>query len=162
MFNDEERNDVQKYRSNYIRTTKYTVFSFLPVGLAYQFLRFSNCYFLLVTILACIPSVTPVSPLTAIGPFVFVLGVSMLREAFEDITRYKSDKGKYNMIQGNHSWLKDQICFTKSWHFLFVLSNYIFEFAIYLTSSLKFICCHLQNKIPVVSRCSRRILISLK
>ena len=45
--------DPKKYsvNDNYISTTKYNVFSFLPLGLLYQFQRFANIYFLLVTIL---------------------------------------------------------------------------------------------------------------
>ena len=78
--------------SNYIRTTKYTIITFLPIGLIYQFMRLSNCYFLFVTILQSIPAVSPLSPLTAIFPLMFVLSISMAREAFEDYNRYKSDK----------------------------------------------------------------------
>lgn len=73
------------------------MFSFFPLGLAYQFLRFSNCYFLIVTILSCIPSISPVNPITAINPFVFVLVVSMIREGYEDYQRYKSDLGKFKI-----------------------------------------------------------------
>lgn len=90
--NNPHLNQMRKFLSNYIRTTKYTFFSFLPLGLAYQFLRFSNVYFLLVTILSCVDIISPVSPLTAINPFVFVLTVSMIREGYEDYGRYKSDK----------------------------------------------------------------------
>jgi len=34
------------------------------------------------------------NPATAISPLVFVVAVSMIREAIEDYIRYKSDKGK--------------------------------------------------------------------
>ena len=67
------------------------MWSFIPLGLAYQFLRFSNCYFMLVTILSC-TDLSPVSPITAINPMVFVLVVSLVREGWEDWNRYKSDK----------------------------------------------------------------------
>ena len=79
------------FLTNYIRTTKYTFYSFVFLSLAYQFLRFSNCYFLMIMILSCTP-VSPVSPLTAINPVVFVLSMSMLREGIEDYGRYKQDK----------------------------------------------------------------------
>ena len=92
LLNDALSNFSKKFRSNYIRTTKYTAISFLPLGIAYQFLRFSNCYFLLVVVLSCISLISPISPITAINPFVFVLVVSMIREGFEDYSRYKSDK----------------------------------------------------------------------
>lgn len=78
--------------SNYISTTKYTAASFLPMALIYQFYRFSNVYFLFVTILQCIGIVSPLSPITAILPMLFVLSVSMLREGVEDYFRYISDQ----------------------------------------------------------------------
>ena len=56
-------------------------------------MRLSNCYFLLVTILQSTP-VSPLNPMTAIFPLVFVLSISMAREGYEDYNRYKSDKGK--------------------------------------------------------------------
>lgn len=88
-FNNKHQN--QHFDSNYIRTTKYTIYNFLFLALAYQYLRFSNCYFLLVMILSC-TDVSPVSPITAINPVLFVLFVSLLREAIEDYGRYKQDK----------------------------------------------------------------------
>lgn len=78
--------------SNYISTTKYTLLTFLPLGLFYQFYRFSNCYFLFVTILQCIPIVSPLHPITAVVPMVFVLAVSMLREGIEDYFRFRDDE----------------------------------------------------------------------
>jgi len=78
------------YCSNYIRTTKYTFYNFIFLALAYQYLRFSNVYFLVVMILSC-TDVSPVSPITAISPVIFVLSVSLLREAIEDYERYKQD-----------------------------------------------------------------------
>ena len=87
--------NAPKFPSNYISTTKYTLLSFLPLGLLYQFFRFSNCYFLFVTILQCIPAVSPLNPVTAILPMIFVLTISMLREGYEDYQRYASDEGKF-------------------------------------------------------------------
>lgn len=94
LLNNAEVNKHKKFPSNYIRTTKYTMLSFLPLGIAYQFYRFSNCYFLLVVILSCIDVISPVSAITAINPFVFVMAVSLIREAVEDWARYKSDKAQ--------------------------------------------------------------------
>lgn len=93
ILNSEQQQ--QHFISNYIRTTKYTRYSFIPLALFYQFFRFTNCYFLLVTILQCIPIISPLHPLTAINPMVFVLTVSMIREGYEDYQRYKSDQSKF-------------------------------------------------------------------
>lgn len=49
-------------------------------------------YFLIIAILQSIPEISPLTPVTAIIPLVFVLGISMIREGLEDYFRYKSDK----------------------------------------------------------------------
>ena len=82
-----------EYASNYVVTTKYTLLTFLPFSLFAQFRRLANCYFLLIAILQSIPEISPLSPYTAIAPLVFVVGLSMIREALEDFNRYQSDKG---------------------------------------------------------------------
>ena len=87
--------DLKGTCSNYISTTKYSIYSFLPLGLLYQFFRFSNCYFLFVTILQCIPIISPLGPETAVMPMIFVLFVSLLREGLEDYGRYVNDQGKF-------------------------------------------------------------------
>jgi magnesium-transporting ATPase (P-type) len=80
------------FEGNYIRTTSYTLISFPVLALAYQFMRFSNCYFLLITVMSCIPQISPVSPVPQINAMVFVLAISMIREGIEDWGRYKQDK----------------------------------------------------------------------
>jgi phospholipid-translocating P-type ATPase (flippase) len=80
------------YPSNYIKTTKYNVITFIPLSLLIQFLRIANIYFLVISILALIPSISSITPLTAIAPLIFVLLVSMVREGIEDFYRYKSDR----------------------------------------------------------------------
>jgi magnesium-transporting ATPase (P-type) len=82
---------LEPHESNYIRTTKYTFYSFLPLSLMYQFKREANIYFLLQAILNSIPQVSAMNPITAYLPLSFVLGVSMFREGLEDYQRYKSD-----------------------------------------------------------------------
>lgn len=73
--------------SNNIRTTKYTPITFIPRNLFEQFQRIANFYFLVVAILSTIPSISPVSSATNWFPLCFVLGVTALREAYEDWVR---------------------------------------------------------------------------
>lgn len=87
-----KKSKSSQYESNYISTTKYSLATFLPLGLLYQFYRFSNIYFLFVTVLQCIPIVSPLHPITAVVPMVFVLTVSMIREGVEDFFRYRDDE----------------------------------------------------------------------
>ena len=49
------------------------------VGLILQFKRFANIYFLIIAILQTIPAISPLGPLTAWGPLIVVLGISMIR-----------------------------------------------------------------------------------
>jgi hypothetical protein len=56
------------FPSNYIKTTKYNIITFLPFSLLKQFLRIANVYFLIISILALIPSISSISPATAIAP----------------------------------------------------------------------------------------------
>lgn len=71
--------------SNYVRTTKYTALTFLPLSLFNQFKRYANIYFLIVAILQSIPAISPLNPLSAIAPLVFVISLSMIREGYEDL-----------------------------------------------------------------------------
>ncbi len=84
---DKHKVKPYKYRSNYVSTTKYNVITFFPKALFEQFRRVANLYFLLAAAL----SLTPVSPYTAVSlilPLVFVVGVSMCKEALEDWRRF--------------------------------------------------------------------------
>lgn len=80
------------FKSNYIKTTKYNILTFIPFSLLKQFARIANIYFLIIAILSLIPSISSISPLTAILPLIFVLLVSMVREGLEDFSRYRSDR----------------------------------------------------------------------
>lgn len=83
--------NITKYESNYISTTKYTLYNFLPLSLLGQFKRYANIYFLVMAILQCIPAISPLNPISSIAPLVFVISLSMIREGFEDYGRHKSD-----------------------------------------------------------------------
>lgn len=50
-LNDNLRNLQFNYRTNYIRTTKFTKWSFAPLCLLQQFKRFANVYFLMIVII---------------------------------------------------------------------------------------------------------------
>lgn len=49
-----------------------------------QFTRAANYVYLFAAILQSMPIISSLSPITAIGPLVFVLIVSMIREGYED------------------------------------------------------------------------------
>lgn len=49
--------------------------------------RLANFYFLLVVLVELIPNVSPLTPLASIFPLVFVVGVTAIKDAYEDIVR---------------------------------------------------------------------------
>lgn len=88
--NDREANLPVRFKENYISTTKYNFFTFLPKGLFEQFRRVANCYFLFISILSMTP-ISPVNPVTNVVPLTLVLFVSLVKEAFEDWKRLQND-----------------------------------------------------------------------
>lgn len=72
--------------SNYVRTTKYTIASFLPKSLFEQFRRVANFYFLVIGILSFTP-LAPYSAISSIIPLVIVIGATMVKEGIEDWRR---------------------------------------------------------------------------
>lgn len=81
------RSKPYKYPNNYVSTTKYNVVTFLPVALFEQFRRVANLYFLLAAILSLTP-LRAFGPVSVITPLVFVIGISMAKEAVEDWHRF--------------------------------------------------------------------------
>eukprot|EP00741_Cyanophora_paradoxa_P010452 tig00000037_g10107.t1 len=85
------------FASNYVSTTKYGLFLFLPVILVQQFTRPANFYFLVIGVLSIIPAVSPfpagAGSAGTLGALFFVVSVSIVKEAFEDFRRYRSDCG---------------------------------------------------------------------
>ena len=88
----EENTKDLKFKDNKIDTTKYNIFTFLPKALLFQFMRLANVYFLVIAIIQCIPIISPLGATTAVVPLVFVLAVSLIREAVEDCSRASLDK----------------------------------------------------------------------
>ena len=81
-------------QDNHVKTSKYNLITFLPRNLLEQFTRVANTYFLILVLVQLIPDVVPaipsvssVSAATTIIPLVFVLGVTAVKDAFDDIVR---------------------------------------------------------------------------
>lgn len=77
--------------SNNIRTTKYTLLTFIPVFLFSQFSRFYNFYFLLGALTVFYGS-SSLSPFSLVAPLIIVLAFSAVKEIIEDYSRYTSDR----------------------------------------------------------------------
>ena len=72
------------FPGNKVKTTKYSWLSFLPVCTFNQFRKPVNCYFLVLCIVLALPIVSPVHPITGIGPFSVVILTALVKEAVED------------------------------------------------------------------------------
>ena len=109
-INDPERNTSElMFKNNTISTTKYNAFTFLPKALLYQFIRLANVYFVFIAIIQSIPIISPLGSATAIAPLIFVLAVSLIREAVEDLKRRKLDNEQNsNEVETyiNGEWVK--------------------------------------------------------
>ncbi|KAM9849286.1 phospholipid-transporting ATPase VA [Aulostomus maculatus] len=87
-----EDNPNRHYANNKIKTTKYTVLSFLPKNLFEQFHRFANVYFVFIALLNFVPVVNAFQPELALAPVVFILSVTAIKDLWEDYRRHRSDK----------------------------------------------------------------------
>ena len=91
-FGKGKEEENKKLRAtNRTRTSKYTLLSWAPLSLLYQFTRVANIYFLIISILTAMPF-SPKSPGSMIGTFSAVLIFTMFKELFEDYFRMKSDR----------------------------------------------------------------------
>lgn len=81
-----------RYPRNVVINTKYTFITFVPQVLYEQFRYFFNMYFLLVALSQIFPPLRIGLLFTYVAPLVFVLAVTMGKEAFDDIKRYRTDQ----------------------------------------------------------------------
>ena len=76
----------RKFDSNQISTAKYNVITFLPKNLFEQFTKMANVYFLMLALLQMIKPISDSGGVPVLMlPLVFVIGVSMIKDIFEDI-----------------------------------------------------------------------------
>uniref|UniRef100_A0A8C5BAN5 Phospholipid-transporting ATPase n=1 Tax=Gadus morhua TaxID=8049 RepID=A0A8C5BAN5_GADMO len=86
-----EENPNRHFSDNKIKTTKYTLLSFLPKNLFEQFHRFANVYFVFIALLNFVPVVNAFQPELALAPVVFILSVTAIKDLWEDYRRHRSD-----------------------------------------------------------------------
>ncbi|XP_067143833.1 probable phospholipid-transporting ATPase IIA [Centruroides vittatus] len=86
------RTSNESFPPNIIKNQKYNVITFIPLVLFHQFKFFLNLYFLLMAISQFIPEIRIGYLYTYWGPLGFVLTVTLIREAIDDIRRYSRDK----------------------------------------------------------------------
>lgn len=82
---------LKLYKNNKIRTTKYSLLSFVPKNLFEQLHRFANVYFIFLAALNFVPVVEAFQPEIALVPIILVLLVTAVKDIWEDYHRFKSD-----------------------------------------------------------------------
>jgi phospholipid-translocating ATPase len=80
------------YPPNIVRNQKNNVFTFLPVVLFEQFRHFFNLYFLCICASQLIPALSVGYMFTYMGPLLFVLTVTLGKEAYDDFKRFLRDR----------------------------------------------------------------------
>ncbi|KAF9149053.1 hypothetical protein BG015_009164 [Linnemannia schmuckeri] len=80
------------FGSNRINTAKYTALTFLPKNLFEQFRRVANMFFLFMAIIQLTPIFTVGSPFLTVFPLCFVVGVTAIKDGFEDYKRHVEDR----------------------------------------------------------------------
>ncbi|GAA6021480.1 hypothetical protein JCM11491_006510 [Sporobolomyces phaffii] len=85
------KTNPKAYERNKVRTSKYTLISFLPKNLAEQFRRIANIYFLALVILQVFPIFGAASPQVAMLPLVAILALTGIKDLVEDLRRHSLD-----------------------------------------------------------------------
>ena len=85
-----------EYIGNTIRSSRYTLWNFLPRQLFFQFSKLANAYFLTISILQMIPGLSTTGNYTTIVPLLVFVSISMAKEGYDDIRRYKLDQVENN------------------------------------------------------------------
>lgn len=86
-----KENPNRHYHGNQIKTSKYTLLSFIPKNIFEQLHRFANFYFVGLVVLNFIPVVNAFQPEVSMIPICIILTVTAIKDAWEDLRRYKSD-----------------------------------------------------------------------
>ena len=87
------------FTSNSISTGKYSLLTLIPKNIFEQFKRVANIWFLIVSILQLLPlQLSPTSSWATIAPLSLVLAVTLVKDAYLDYRRHRSDREINNRL----------------------------------------------------------------
>lgn len=99
------RTQPSSFPTNKLNNQKYNLLTFIPKVLYNEFRFFFNMFFLLIALSQFVPFLKVGFMFTYVAPLVFVLIVSMGKEAYDDIKRMQRDRElnnfKYEVLQRN-------------------------------------------------------------
>jgi hypothetical protein len=88
FVNDHAGNSQYRFPPNVVKTSRYTIITFLPLNLFEQFRRLANFYFLVCVLLQIIPNVSPFPIWTIALPLAFILAITAIKEGYEDVVSF--------------------------------------------------------------------------
>ncbi|KAL6139021.1 hypothetical protein ACLB2K_064299 [Fragaria x ananassa] len=89
-------NDENEFTGNEIRTSQYTLITFLPKNVFIQFHRVAYLYFLVIAVLNQLPPLAVFGRTASLFPLLFVLCVTAIKDGYEDWRRHRSDNYENN------------------------------------------------------------------
>ncbi|KAF7313954.1 P-type phospholipid transporter [Mycena chlorophos] len=88
---DSSGDPIARYPRNKVRTTKYTILTFIPKNLYEQFRRIANIFFLALVVFQVFPVFGAAAGSVAVLPLAFILVVTAIRDGIEDYRRGRTD-----------------------------------------------------------------------
>ena len=111
---------IPKKIKNYITTSKYTWYNFMPKILYEQFTKMSNIYFIIIAVLQCFPEISNADGKPIIlMPLSVVVIVNSIKDFYEDWKRKKSDDEENNRKVEVYDLDKEKFIL-KKWKDIFV------------------------------------------
>jgi hypothetical protein len=71
------------------KSTRYNVFTFLPMTILYQFTRVVNCFYTFNAVLQSLPAVSTNNPLATIIPLSTVILIGIAKEVVVEVKRWR-------------------------------------------------------------------------
>lgn len=97
--------DASQFPANEVNNRRYSIVTFLPKALYEQFKWFFNIYFLAVAVSQFVPMLQVGFIFIYFAPLAFVVCLSLLKEAVDDIGRWRRDRAanaeKYDILEEN-------------------------------------------------------------
>ncbi|KAJ6668021.1 hypothetical protein lerEdw1_016342 [Lerista edwardsae] len=157
-FRKESEKASQVYSGNGIRTTKYTLLTFLPLSLFEQFHRLANVYFLFLVVINWFPQLEVFHRDITMLPLAAVLLVITVKDGTEDYKRYRFDKQinssktkAYNKWKENTNrhYVGNKIKTTRYTFLTFIPKNFFEQF--HRFANLYFVAIAGLNFVPVLN-----------
>ncbi|CCM05301.1 uncharacterized protein FIBRA_07515 [Fibroporia radiculosa] len=89
---DSRGEPLVRYKRNKVRTSRYTILTFIPKNLYEQFRRVANIYFLGLAIAQVFSIFGATTPQLAALPLLFILSITALKDGIEDYRRAQLDE----------------------------------------------------------------------